>query len=65
MTLDGRQYIARTRLFTKSASGLVVAAEPGESCERVTPSSLAWLLEQGHIERRVDDPAPAGDKAEA
>lgn len=41
---------------------LVVVAREGESCDRVDPKSLGWLLEQGYIRPRedrqvVDDPA--------
>jgi len=44
--LDGRQYRAVRRLSTK---GDLTLAEPGETCERVPPESLSWLLSEGKI----------------
>jgi len=44
--LDGRQYRAVRRLSTK---GDLTLAEPGETCERVPPQSLQWLLNEGKI----------------
>lgn len=45
--LQGKDYRARVDLTNKD--GEIVAAV-GETCERVTPSSLGWLLEQHLIE---------------
>lgn len=42
----GARFRAVVRLTDRS--GAVVAA-PGETCERVNPASLPWLLEQGLI----------------
>lgn len=39
-------YVARVRLTDRSGR---VLAEVGESCQRVDPVSLPWLLEQGLI----------------
>jgi hypothetical protein len=61
---DGRQYIATQRLYRKSGDGkLFVVAEPGETCERVSPQSLGWLLAQGRIVAAPS--APADDPTEA
>lgn len=49
--MDGNDYVATVRLSTLADDTL---AEPGESCARVDPASLPWLLEQGLIA-----PAPA------
>jgi len=43
----GERYRATTRLSAKDNTTL---AEVGETCERVDPESLPWLLAQGHIE---------------
>ena len=54
--LDGSDYVCvRGTLRSKVPDGsggftLVVAAAEGETCERVNPASLPWLLEQGYIE---------------
>lgn len=43
-----RVYVAKVRLTAKDGT---VLAEAGSTCERVPVGSLAWLLEQGLIER--------------
>jgi hypothetical protein len=45
--LSGKDYRARVELTSKA--GAVVAAV-GETCERVDPKSLGWLLAQQLIE---------------
>lgn len=52
--MNGRDYRALVELT--DASGVV--APVGETCERVAPQSLTWLLEQGLIEP-VETDAPA------
>ena len=42
----GANYRATVRL---TGRGGVVVAEVGETCERVAPQSLGWLIEQGLI----------------
>jgi hypothetical protein len=44
--LVGADFVARTTIT--NAAGEVMAA-PGESCARVNPVSLPWLLRDGHI----------------
>lgn len=55
---DGAGYLAKTRLTTPSGD---VLANEGETCERVDPSSLGWLAEQGLIvpvpETEAKDPS--------
>lgn len=53
--MNGADYVATVRLSNKAD---VTLAAPGETCERVSPASLPWLLEQGWI-------APAADAAAA
>ncbi len=43
----GARYRAKTRLSAKDNTTL---ADSGETCDRVNPESLPWLLEQGLIE---------------
>lgn len=45
--LNGRDYRARVELTAKDQT---VLAAPGETCDRVPPASLGWLLEQHLIE---------------
>lgn len=45
--LAGANYRAVRRLSSKDDETL---ADAGDSCARVPVASLAWLLEQGHIE---------------
>jgi hypothetical protein len=45
--MNGADYIAVVRLTGKS--GKDVKAAPGETCEKVDPRSLPWLVEQGLI----------------
>lgn len=45
--MNGSDFCARVELTNKSGH---VVADIGETCERVDPSSLPWLLEQGLIE---------------
>lgn len=48
--MDGQQYCALRTLSARAADGrLVVVAKAGETCEKVAPASLPWLLEQGCI----------------
>ena len=56
--MNGADYIAVSELYGKkgrfyATDGVVVV--PGESCERVDPESLAWLLEQGYIVPKPKD----------
>jgi hypothetical protein len=44
--MKGADYVATERLTNRA--GAVVAAK-GETCERVDPKSLPWLLDGGHI----------------
>ena len=53
--MNGKDYVAVVRLSAKDDRTL---AAPGESCERVDPKSLGWLLEQGLI---VPAPPAEGD----
>jgi hypothetical protein len=59
--LNGKDYVARQTLTGKPGrfypeAGVV--AMPGDTCERVDPKSLPWLLEQGLI-APVDDATKA------
>lgn len=54
--MNGKDYVARVALTDKA--GQVVAAE-GETCERVSASSLPWLIEQGLIVPAKAAPAKA------
>lgn len=45
--LEGKDYVARVRLSDRADHTLAV---PGETCARVSPASLPWLLEQELIE---------------
>lgn len=45
--MDGKRYIANASLYGKDDPEAIV--NPGETCEKVNPSSLPWLLEQGYI----------------
>lgn len=56
--MNGADYIATVRLSDKGDDTL---AAPGESCDRVPPASLPWLLEQGLI---VTAPAAADEPEE-
>jgi hypothetical protein len=44
--MTGKDYVARTTLWNRAGD---VVAEVGETCERVDPNSLGWLLADGHI----------------
>lgn len=57
--LDGRAYVAGTRLTARDG---VVLAAPGDTCERVNPASLPWLLERGHIAPAVEQAAQREDE---
>jgi hypothetical protein len=46
--LNGADYVATVRLTNKA--GDLVFADAGETCERVPPRSLPWLLEGGQIQ---------------
>jgi hypothetical protein len=55
--MNGADYIATTPLYGKKnhfyqQDGVV--AEVGETCERVDPDSLPWLIDQGLI-KTADD----------
>lgn len=52
--MNGADYIAKTRLSTRDDQTLAL---PGDTCDRVPPDSLPWLLASGHIE-------PAATRAE-
>lgn len=57
--MNGADYVATVRLSTKENLTL---AEPGQTCERVSASSLGWLAEQGlivSIAPVTDDPVQA------
>jgi hypothetical protein len=54
--MNGAEYVALVELTQKDGS---VVAAPGETCERVNPKSLGWLLDGGYIEHR---PVAAADK---
>jgi hypothetical protein len=47
--MNGKDYIATETLWSKRDGRIVIAAKPGETCERVTPTSLPFLLKRGHI----------------
>ena len=49
--MNGRAYVARTTIWNRR--GEVVAAV-GETCERVDPGSLPWLLQFGHVQLDPD-----------
>lgn len=48
--LNGKDYISVGELVERHDDGrITVVATPGETCERVNPRSLGWLLEQHAI----------------
>lgn len=53
--MNGADYIALGELVDRT-KGMAVVAAPGETCERVNPVSLPWLLAQGYI--ALAPPAP-------
>jgi hypothetical protein len=48
-TLNGKYFVSVGELVELRNGCIVVVAAPGETCERVDPSSLPWLYEQGAI----------------
>jgi len=50
--LAGAAFVARVPIYGKPGRFYAVAgrvADAGQTCERVDPESLPWLLEQGYI----------------
>lgn len=49
-SMPGAAFVAIEPLYQlQPDGGFLVVAEAGETCERVHPPSLTWLLEQGRI----------------
>ena len=44
--MTGKDYVAKTPIWNAEN---VIVADIGETCERVAPESLGWLLAGGHI----------------
>jgi hypothetical protein len=53
--MNGADYVAQVELYDKERDELV--AVPGETCERVNPTSLGWLAEQRLIVHQTEAPA--------
>jgi hypothetical protein len=52
-------YVARNRITNKAGETL---AAIGQSCDRVPPNALPWLLEGGDIEPKKTTKPPAEGK---
>lgn len=47
---SGANFVAQETLYARTDDGsFVVVAHPGETCEKVNPASLEWLIAQGRI----------------
>ncbi len=58
--MDGKDYIATRHMSTRLSDGTsVLVAAPGQICEKVAPSSLAWLIDQGYAVRPAAEPSAA------
>ena len=58
MLMTGKDYVAKTTIWNKEGE---IVADIGQTCERVAPESLGWLLAGGHIgavEPKTPAPAP-------
>lgn len=53
--LSGADYVALCEISCRNdADEIVLAAVAGQTCERVWPDSLGWLLALGHIRLATD-----------
>jgi hypothetical protein len=57
--MNGADYVALQRI-SRGATEDETLAEPGQTCERIGPEDLEWLLKGGHI-APVKQPAPPGE----
>lgn len=45
-------YVALVRILVPRNGHMVCVAEPGQSCARVPPDALLWLLRRGKVRKQ-------------